>query len=235
MKHLFQKQHLEQTPVETEAAKIIKGKFVRLHSHRSLVPSISKYPPHLLVLPECTSYVFLPVCRTGLVRNERTFPWNSYRPRRLRGSSLMYTQVMSLGTTFHDKPRVSTTGSWAHLGQPSATISQSVTQRNTFEDQHSSCLPHEGPCLTDTREDSLPAETWQHFSTSGMRWPPPMLMPCLILGRFWLPWESTTFQNSWSESCSGQLNFFLGRQISGLPKSDHSSAWPLYRMVWDIL
>lgn len=132
MKHLSQKQHLEQTPVETEAAKIIKGTFVRLHSHRSLVPSISKYPSHLLVLSEYTSCVFLPVCRTGLVRNERTFPWNSYRPRRLRGSSLMYTQVMSLGTTFHGRPTVSTTGSWAHAGQPSATISQSVTQRNTW-------------------------------------------------------------------------------------------------------
>lgn len=143
---------------------------------------------------------------------------------------------------------------WCHLEPHSVANQQSVLQahglrrdshlqpfsnqwhKGTLEGQRSSCLPHEGPCLTDTRKESLPAETWQHFSTSGMRWPPTMLMPCLVLGRFWLPWESTTFQNSfWSQSCPGQLNFFLGCQISGLPKSDHSSAWPLYRMLWDIL
>ena len=68
-------------------------------------------------------------------------------------------------------PTVSTRGSWAHSGHPSTTISPSVPHRNTSEDQLSSCLPHEGPCLMDPGEDP-----WQLFSSSGMRW-------LLLLGR----------------------------------------------------
>lgn len=118
-------------------------------------------------------------------------------------------------------PTVSTVSSWAHLGQPTTTISPSVPHRNTSEDQLSSCLPREGPCLTDPGEDPC-----QLFSTSGTRW---LFLPgrCCFPGE--VPPSRTPSAAGPAQDSFSWLSDFLR------PLLDHSCAWPLHRMVQDVL
>lgn len=183
--------------VKTEAAKMMQGIFARLHSHWSLVPSIPEHPSLSLMLSECTPCVFLPVCRTGLVETERTFPWSSYRSRGPRGSSVC-TRVMLLRTTFQQS-----LGTTVYNHLPISATQERFWGPALF------LRPLWGPLSHGRWGGPLPALFHLRDEVALPPW------------EMLLPWGSTTFQNPFcSRSRSGQFSWssdfsaaFIGTQL----------------------